>query len=90
MNFTVVPYQGQPLGYLTVWPQGGSQPVVSTLNNLTATIVANAAIVPAGTDGGIAAYPSGNTASGGRHRRLLCAGGHRRSVAVCDGAVPGD
>ena len=61
MNFTVVPYQGQSLGYLTVWPQGGSQPVVSTLNNLTATIVANAAIVPAGTGGGIATYPSGNT-----------------------------
>ncbi len=61
MNFTVVPYEDQPLGYLTVWPQGGSQPVVSTLNNLTATIVANGAIVPAGTDGGIATYPSGNT-----------------------------
>jgi hypothetical protein len=61
MNFTVVPYQGQSLGYLTVWGQGGSQPVVSTLNNLTATIVANAAIVPAGTGGGIATYPSGNT-----------------------------
>jgi DNA-binding beta-propeller fold protein YncE len=61
MNFTVVPYQGQSLGYLTVWAQGGSQPVVSTLNNLTATIVANAAIVPAGTGGGIATYPSGNT-----------------------------
>ena len=61
MNFTVVPYQGQGSGYLTVWPQGSQKPVVSTLNNLTATIVANAAIVPAGTGGGIAAYSSGNT-----------------------------
>ena len=61
MNFTVVPYRGQSLGYLTVWPEGGQRPVVSTLNNLTATIVANAAIVPAGTGGGIATYPSGNT-----------------------------
>src|SRR6202142_941159 len=61
LNFTVVPYQWQSLGYLTVWGQGGSQPVVSTLNNLTATIVANAAIVPAGTGGGIATFPSGNT-----------------------------
>src|ERR1019366_10572725 len=60
MNFTVVPYQGQSLGFLTVWGQGGSQPVVSTLNNLTATIVANAAIVLAGTGGGVAVYPSGN------------------------------
>ncbi len=61
MNFTVVPYNGQVLGYLTVWPTGGSQPVVSTLNNLTATTVANAAIVPAGTSGEISVYPSGNT-----------------------------
>ena len=61
LNFTAVPYNGGPLGYLTVWRQGGTQPEVSTLNNLTATIVANAAIVPAGTDGGIAVYPSGNT-----------------------------
>ena len=61
MNFTVVPLQGQPLGYLTVWPQGQSKPLVSTLNNLTATIVANAAIVPAGTGGGIATYPDQNT-----------------------------
>ncbi len=61
MNFTVVPVQGQPLGYLTVWPAGQSKPVVSTLNNLTATLVANAAIVPAGTNGAIAAFPSQNT-----------------------------
>jgi len=60
MNFTVVPHSG-PLGYLTVWPQGESQPIVSTLNNPTATVVANAAIVPAGTGGGIATYASNNT-----------------------------
>ena len=61
MNFTVVPYNGESLGYLTVWPQGSPKPGVSTLNNLTAAIVANAAIVPAGTDGGIATYPDQNT-----------------------------
>jgi uncharacterized repeat protein (TIGR03803 family) len=61
MNFTVVPYNGQPLGFLTVWPEGNPRPVVSTLNNLTGTIVANAAIVPAGTGGGIATYPDQNT-----------------------------
>jgi YVTN family beta-propeller protein len=60
-NFTVVPHNGEPLGYLTVWPQGSSQPRVSTLNNLTATIVANAAIVPAGTGGEIATYPDQDT-----------------------------
>jgi hypothetical protein len=61
MNFTVVPYNGQSLGYLTVWPTGESQPLVSTLNNPTGTDVANAAIVPAGTGGKIAVYPSNNT-----------------------------
>ena len=61
MNFTVVPVQGQPLGYLTVWPTGESQPKVSTLNNLTGTIVANAAILPAGTGGAISVYPSNST-----------------------------
>jgi hypothetical protein len=61
LNFTVVPYNNQPLGYLTVWPAGASQPIVSTLNNPTATTLANAAIVPAGTGGAIAVYPSANT-----------------------------
>ena len=46
-NVTVVPHPAHaPLGYLTLWPQGESQPTVSTLNNPTATAVANAAIVP--------------------------------------------
>ncbi|HUA15996.1 MAG TPA: hypothetical protein VMG31_11910, partial [Verrucomicrobiae bacterium] len=62
MNITVVPNPaGQQLGYLTVWPQGQPQPVVSTLNNPTATVVANAAIIPAGTGGGIAVYPYNTT-----------------------------
>ncbi len=61
MNFTVVPYNGEPMGYLTVWAQGSPQPIVSTLNNRTVTNVANAAIVPSGTGGGIAAYPSADT-----------------------------
>jgi len=62
MNFTVLPpRQGQSLGYLTVWPTGQSQPVVSTLNNPTATVVANAAVVTAGTDGAISAYASDDT-----------------------------
>jgi len=61
LNFTVVPYNGQSLDYLTVWPTGESRPVVSTLNNPTSTIVANAAIVAAGTSGQLAVYPSQNT-----------------------------
>ncbi|MGA3212533.1 MAG: Ig-like domain repeat protein, partial [Terriglobales bacterium] len=62
LNFTVVPLAtGAAVGYLTVWPQGQTKPLVSTLNDLTGTIVANAALVPAGTDGGVAAYASNAT-----------------------------
>ena len=66
LNFTVVPYpaQGYPLGYLEVWPTGQEpQSPVSTLNNLTGTTVANAAIVPAGTggEGDITAFASNDT-----------------------------
>lgn len=62
LNITAVPYNSQPLGYLTAWATGQIQPGVSTLNNPTGTVVANAAIVPAGSPGGsIAIYPSGNT-----------------------------
>ncbi len=62
LNFTVVPNPGgQLLDYLTVWPAGEMQPTVSTLNNFTATVVANAAIVPAGTNGDIDVYASQTT-----------------------------
>ena len=62
LNFTVVPHvSGQRLGYLTVWPEGSDQPFVSTLNNPTATVVANAAIVPAGMDGGISVFAFDDT-----------------------------
>ncbi len=54
LNFTVVP-PGR-LGYLSTWPAGKTQPLVSTLNDTTGTIVANAAIVPAGTGGDIDVY----------------------------------
>ena len=60
-NLTVVPTNGQPLGYLTVWPTGEKQPVVSTLNAPTGTIVANAGILPAGTGGDIEAFASDDT-----------------------------
>ncbi len=61
-NFTAVPHPaGEELGYLTVWPQGLSQPTVSTLNNPTATVVANAAIVPVGPSGSVAVFPSNTT-----------------------------
>jgi YVTN family beta-propeller protein len=61
LNFTAIPRRGAPLGYLTVWPTGESQPLVSTLNALTGTVTANAAIVPAGQGGEISVYPSQDT-----------------------------
>ncbi len=62
LNISAVPHpDGQRLGYLTVWPAGVSQPTVSTLNNPTGTIVANAAIVPAGTGNAISVYPNDDT-----------------------------
>jgi hypothetical protein len=59
LNFTAVPHV--PLGFLTVWPTGQSQPGVSTLNSYSGQLVANAAIVPAGTDGKVSTYASNDT-----------------------------
>jgi len=61
LNFAAIPRWGAPLGYLTVWPTGESQPLVSTLNALTGTVTANAALVPAGQNGEINVYPSHDT-----------------------------
>ena len=51
LNVTVVPPAS--LGYLTLWPDQNSQPLVSTLNDLTGTIVANAAVLRAGSGGAV-------------------------------------
>jgi hypothetical protein len=50
-----------PAVNITVWPTGQGQPLVSTLNDLTGTIVANAAIVLAGTSGSIDVYATNTT-----------------------------
>jgi hypothetical protein len=55
LNATVWP--GGFLNWLTLWPTGGSMPVVSTLNSWDGRLVANAAIVPT-TTGSISAYAS--------------------------------
>jgi hypothetical protein len=44
-----------------VWPKGESQPGVSTLNDNTGTVVANAAIVPAGSENATAFYAHSNS-----------------------------
>jgi len=54
LNYTAVP--PGPLGFLTTWPAGQTQPLVSTLNSPTGAVTANAAIVPAGTNGDISVF----------------------------------
>jgi len=59
LNFTLVPLG--PVGYLTVYPTGESLPIVSTLNDPTGAVQANAAIAPAGTGGSIEAFVTQTT-----------------------------
>ena len=59
LNVTVVP-QGL-LSFLTLWPTGQNQPLVSTLNSFQGIVVANAAIVPAGTGGAVSVGVTDNT-----------------------------
>ena len=51
LNMTVVPQR--PRGFLSAWPTGDAYPGVSTLNSPDGFVIANAAIVPAGTSGAI-------------------------------------
>jgi hypothetical protein len=49
------------LGYLTTWPTGQAQPLVATLTELKGLVIANAALVPAGTDGSVNVYVTDTT-----------------------------
>jgi hypothetical protein len=51
LNVTVTNTQGP--GFILIYPQGGVQPNVSTLNYVAGQTIANAAVVPLGTGGGI-------------------------------------
>jgi len=51
LNVTVTNTLGP--GFILIYPQGGAQPTVSTVNYVAGQTVANAAIVPAGTNGGV-------------------------------------
>ncbi len=59
LNVTVVP--SGPLSFLTLWPTGQARPLVSTLNSFGGIVVANAAIVPAGTGGAVNVYATDPT-----------------------------
>jgi hypothetical protein len=58
LNLTAVPHGA--LGYLTAWPTGLTQPVISTLNS-DGRVKANAAIVPAGDGAAISLYAADTT-----------------------------
>lgn len=59
LNATAVPRAA--LSYLTLWPTGQDQPLVSTLNSFHGGVVSNAAIVPAGTAGAISVFATNET-----------------------------
>jgi hypothetical protein len=51
LNITITNTQGP--GFILIYPQGGVQPAVSTLNYVAGQTIANAAVVPLGTGGGV-------------------------------------
>ena len=51
LNITVTNTQGP--GFILIYPQGGAQPSVSTLNYVANQTIANAAVVPLGSGGGV-------------------------------------
>ena len=53
LNATVIPRPR--LDFLTLWPTASKQPTVSTLNSFDGSVVSNAALVPANTNGSITA-----------------------------------
>lgn len=59
LNITAVPRT--TLGFLTLWSSGKTRPLASTLNATTGTVVANAAILEAGSNGMIDAYATDET-----------------------------
>ena len=59
LNATVVP--APTLSYLTLWPAGGVQPFVSTLNAGDGNVAANAAIVPANAEGSVSSFVTNAT-----------------------------
>jgi hypothetical protein len=59
LNFAAVP-KGS-LAFLTAWPAGQFKPLVSSLNDPTGTVVANAVVVPAATNGDVNVYATDAT-----------------------------
>jgi lysophospholipase L1-like esterase len=80
LNVTVVP--DGPLGYLSVWPTGAAQPLVSTLNSPDGRVKANAALATGGNGGEISVYASNTT------NLVLDVSGYFTSAPAADVYVP--
>ena len=59
LNVVVVPTG--PVGFLSAYPTGVARPAVATLNALTGTVTANAALVQAGAGGSIDVFVTNTT-----------------------------
>ncbi|MFN7934547.1 MAG: hypothetical protein U0R19_14545 [Bryobacteraceae bacterium] len=59
LNVTLIPSAG--VNFATVWAAGEARPNVWTVRSLDAQVVANTAIVKAGTNGGVSVYVSDGT-----------------------------
>ena len=59
MNATIAP--AGFLNYVTVWPTGVVQPLVSTLNAYDGQVTANALISPSGTGGEVSVFSTDTT-----------------------------
>ncbi|MBL8218562.1 MAG: hypothetical protein JNL62_05010 [Bryobacterales bacterium] len=59
VSLTAVPKGA--LQFITIWPAGGSQPNVSSINSPSGRIVANSVIVPASANGSIDVYAFNDT-----------------------------
>ena len=61
LNVTLVPINGHSVGFITVWPTDENQPNASIMNSWDGRFKANAAIIPAGTNGAVSVYSSDTT-----------------------------
>jgi hypothetical protein len=78
-------------GFVKIYPQGGTAPVVSTVNFSAHVTTANAAVVPSGTGGGVTAASSTGTHLlidiNGYYTKSYNAGVQFAAVASVDGAA---
>jgi hypothetical protein len=86
LNFTAVP--DGPLGFLSAWPTGSAYPGVSTLNSTDGSVIANAAIVTAGTGGNIYCSRRRPNRFDHRHQRLFRASRYFRTGILSAHSVP--